>query len=76
MQTLRAYLDHGDPKRRVADDLDRANATVAQLAALDIDLEDAARQLEYEGIKKFKEPFDRLIARIDAARTRVVADGS
>lgn len=76
MPTLRAYRDHGDPKPRVAAGLDWAKGTAAQLAALDIDLEDAARQLEREGIRKFKEPFDRLLARIDAVRTHVVADRS
>lgn len=70
MQTLLAYRDHGHPESRLADALDRAQATVAQLAALDIDLEDAARQLEREGVDKFIEPFDRLMARIEAARSR------
>lgn len=76
LQTLRAYHDHGDPRPRVAEGLDWASATEAQLAAIDIDLEDAARQLEREGIRKFKEPFDRLLAGLEASRARVIRDGS
>lgn len=70
MQTLLAYRDHGDPESRVADGLDWAQATAAQLAALDVDLEAAALQLEREGVSKFVEPFDRLLAQIEAARVR------
>ena len=76
MTTLLAYRDHGEPESRVADGLDWIAATASQLAVLDIDLEVAAKQLEHEGIAKFKAPFDRLLARIESARTRVIADGS
>lgn len=76
MSTLLAYRDHGKPQPRVADSPDWVKTTVSQLAALDIDLEDAARQLQREGIQKFKAPFDRLMAQIDDLRTRIVADGA
>ena len=76
MPTLLAYRDHGEPQPRVAHGMDWATATASQLAALDIDMEDFARQLEREGIDKFKIPFDRLIAQIDDARAQTVDDGS
>ena len=76
MGTLQAYRDHGEPQSRVANGMDWAAATLSQLAALDIDLDDAARQLEREGIEKFKTPFDRLIAKIDGTREQIVADRS
>lgn len=76
MPTLHAYRDHGKPQRRVTVGLDWAKATVAQLAALGIDLEDTAQQLEREGVRKFVQPFDRLIAQIDAVRMPIAADGS
>lgn len=71
MQTLLAYRDHGDPHARVADGLDRAKAISAQLAALDIDLEAAAQQLEREGIRQFADAYDRLIARIEVRRGKL-----
>lgn len=76
LPTLLAYRDHGKPQPRVANGLDWATAAVLQLAALDVDLEDAARQLEREGIEKFKAPFDRLIEQINDAHTQIVADRS
>ncbi len=76
LPTLLAYRDHGKPQPRVADSLDWARTTASQLAAVDIDLDAAARRLEREGIEKFKVPFDRLIAQIDNARARLVNDGS
>ena len=76
MPTLLAYRDHGKPQLRVSDGLDRAQATTTQLATRGIDLEDASEQLEREGIRKFVQPFDRLLAQIDAARKSIVGDGS
>ncbi|HNP35807.1 MAG TPA: transaldolase [Woeseiaceae bacterium] len=76
MGTLQAYRDHGEPQSRVANGMDWAAATLSQLAVLDIDLDDAARQLEREGIEKFKTPFDRLIANINGTREQIVADRS
>jgi transaldolase len=60
--TIDAYRDHGDPAVRIEDDLPGAKQTVEVLGRLGIDLEAASEQLEREGVKKFKEPFDALLA--------------
>jgi transaldolase len=51
--TLDAYRDHGEPRVRVTDDLDRARAALAGLRQLGIDPEEVSRQLEREGVRKF-----------------------
>nr|PZN62192.1 MAG: hypothetical protein DIU62_12575 [Pseudomonadota bacterium] len=60
--TLEAYRQGGRPEVRIEHDLPAAQGCVSELAALGIDLEQAAVQLEREGVQKFVEPFERLIA--------------
>lgn len=60
--TIDAYRDHGEPAVRIEEDLDEAKQTVQVLRDLGIDLEVVSEQLEREGVKKFKEPFDALLA--------------
>ncbi len=60
--TVDAYRDHGEPAVRIEDDLDEAKQTVQVLRDMGIDLEAVSEQLEREGVKKFKEPFDALLA--------------
>lgn len=58
--TVDAFRDHGDAKVRIEDDLAEAKETVQALRNLGIDLKQVSEQLEREGVKKFKEPFDAL----------------
>jgi len=60
-QTIDAYRDHGDPKLRIEMDLEKANRVLKNLPKLGIDLEQVTQQLEDEGIRKFNEPFDKLM---------------
>lgn len=60
--TVDAYRDHGDPAVRIEEGVAEAKETVQILRNLGIDLKDVSEQLEREGVKKFKEPFDALLA--------------
>ena len=60
--TVDAYRDHGDPAVRIEHDVAGAKQTVQVLKELGIDLDRVSQQLEREGVKKFKEPFDALLA--------------
>jgi len=60
--TLEAYRDHGDPAVRIEEGVADAKETVQILRGLGIELEAVSQQLEREGVKKFKEPFDALLA--------------
>ena len=62
VETLDAYRDHGRPAVRLEEELDAARALPGRLAALGIDLAEAAQRLEEEGVRKFVEPYDRLLA--------------
>jgi transaldolase len=63
--TLDAYRDHGDPKVRIEQDLDKAYWVLEQLPGLGIDIDQVTRQLESEGDEKFAEPFDKLMQTLE-----------
>lgn len=75
-ETLLAYRKHGEPALRLEQDLNLADTTIAGLGKLNIDLETVARQLEEEGVKKFVEPFDRLLASLEQRRLKIAAKES
>ncbi len=55
------FRDHGDAAVRIEDDVAEAKETVQVLRNLGIELKAVSEQLEREGVKKFKEPFDALL---------------
>jgi transaldolase len=61
METLEAYLDHGDPKLTLELETDKANNILQQLSALDINPDKITQQLETEGVDKFNKAYDQLI---------------
>ncbi len=61
-ETVTAYRDHGMPELRLEQDLDTARALPGQLAALGIELEAVGDELERQGVQKFVEPYERLLA--------------
>lgn len=65
-ETLTAYRDHGDPAARLEDGIEAARSLPLALRTLGIDLDEVARQLEEEGIRKFAEPYDKLLAMLGA----------
>lgn len=71
-ETLNAYRKHGDPAVRLEQDLAPAAEVTTGLEKLGIDLEAVAQQLEEEGVKKFVESFDKLLASIEQRRRKLV----
>ena len=62
LETINAYRDHGDPKPRLEQDVEEAKWIMARLPELGIRIDMITQQLEDEGVKKFAEPFDKLMA--------------
>jgi transaldolase len=60
-ETIDAYRDHGDPQLRLEQDVNEANWIMAHLPELGINIDKVTQQLEDEGVKKFNEPFDKLM---------------
>jgi transaldolase len=61
METLDAYRDHGDPKARLEQEVEESRSVLERLPELNLSIDDVTRQLEDEGVKKFNEPFDKLM---------------
>jgi transaldolase len=73
METVDAYRDHGKPASRITEDVTGAQRMLAQLKEVGIDLAAATQQLEDEGVKKFVDPFDKLLASLETKRKAVLA---
>ena len=72
-ETIVAYQDHGRPEPRLERDVDGARRVFDDLAAAGVDYEDVTDTLEREGVDKFSEAFDELIAALGAKRESLVA---
>ncbi|MBI3858177.1 MAG: transaldolase, partial [Planctomycetes bacterium] len=73
METVDAYRDHGKPASRIGEDLIGAQRRIVQLKEIGIDLAAATKQLEDEGVKKFVDPFEKLLASLETKRKAVLA---
>lgn len=73
METLEAYRDHGNPKERLEDSLDKAELVLEGLPKLGIDLGEVTQQLEDEGVEKFSKPFDKLMDILKKQKNEAVA---
>ena len=61
VETLDAYRDHGNPKVRLEQDVQRAGWVLQQLSELGIGIDKLTQQLEDQGVEKFNQPFDKLM---------------
>jgi transaldolase/transaldolase/glucose-6-phosphate isomerase len=67
-ETIAAYIDHGKPASRLDDGMPEVHQTLRALEAAGINLGAVANQLEEEALKKFIDPFHKLLDGI-AAKT-------
>lgn len=68
--SLQAWLDHGEAVcNRIEEGVDDARKTLAALSKLGIDAETVASQIQEEGVTKFAQPFDKLLASVSAKRS-------
>jgi transaldolase len=69
-ETLDAYHDHGRPELRIDQSMADADSVLEQLAGLGLDLPALLQALEEEGIRKFVEPYQSLLATLDRLRRK------
>jgi transaldolase len=62
METLNDYRDQGDPRLLLVQDVDKADWVYEQLPDLGINIDKVTKQLEVEGVEKFKCAFDQLMS--------------
>ncbi|MBA3279779.1 MAG: transaldolase, partial [Geodermatophilaceae bacterium] len=69
--TLQAYADHGEPGRAVKDQYESAAALMERIRAAGVDMDDAFRTLEKEGVDKFTGSWDELMTSVSDELKRV-----
>jgi transaldolase len=68
IDTIRAFLDHGDVQRRGDRDVDAARQSLRELGAQGIDMRQVTDELIEEGIASFAKSFVDLMDTIDSQR--------
>jgi transaldolase len=67
-ETIRAYQDHGRPRARLESALQEARKLLDDLARAGVDYADVTDTLEREGVQKFADSFDQLLASLGEKR--------
>jgi transaldolase/glucose-6-phosphate isomerase len=62
--TLDDFRDHGKPRQSLAEDVEGARKTMANLAASGIVMKDVTDKLTVDGVRLFSEAFDTLLAAV------------
>ncbi len=71
-ETIEAFADHGKlEKDTIEKDIDKASKAFNDLKSLCIDMDSVTWELEHDGIKKFIEPFDKLMTGLAEKRTKM-----
>lgn len=71
-ETIDAFKDHGVLKAdTIEEGLPEAEAVFSQLSQLGIDIDFVTRQLEYEGVQKFRDSFDKLTKALEGKMAQV-----
>jgi len=73
-ETLRAYLDHGNPEPRIALDREGARALALRIESLGIDFGNATTELEDEGVRSFSKSYDDALATLAHKRGALAAE--
>ncbi len=68
METLNAFREHGKPASRLEQGMAEASRTLDALQRAGVDLDAATQQLEDEGVTKFSQAFDQLMAALQQKR--------
>ena len=74
LETIHAYRDHGKPEARLEEAVSEAGRVLDQLPSMGIDLNAVTQQLEEEGVEKFNQPYDRLMASLEKQRAAARAE--
>jgi transaldolase len=73
---IEAFEDHGMAKETLTADVQDARAAMAGLGQLGIDMTEVTEELQRDGVRKFAESFNSLLAALDRKRGEVVVASS
>jgi transaldolase len=74
LETIEAFQDHGEIRGdTVLEGIDEAEALFEQIAGAGVSYDDVTDTLEAEGVQKFADSFDEIVASIRAKRSQLAA---
>jgi transaldolase/glucose-6-phosphate isomerase len=73
-ETMNAYRHHGDPAPRLEESAAESSVVLSRLSEVGVDLTDVTGQLENEGVRKFMDSFDHLMATLEKKRTAALGE--
>jgi transaldolase len=68
LETLNAFRDHGMARPTLEADSLAAHQALADLGKVGINLDEVTQELEVEGVQKFNEAFDKMLAALEKKR--------
>jgi len=68
LDTIRAFIDHGDVQRTLDRDLDGAHQAIRRIEAEGVSMDRVTDELITEGVASFAKSFDELLATIESKR--------
>ncbi len=71
-ETVEAFLDHGEVRDSLTEDVDGARRTLAAFEQAGIDYDDVVGTLEREGVEKFAKSFRQLFSDVESKRDSMV----
>lgn len=73
-QTVVAFGDHGTVERTIDQNLDEAEQVFKDLESVGISVQEVTDKLLLEGVKLFVDPYDKMIANVEAKRQKLQAE--
>ena len=74
LETIEAFQEHGEVRGdTVTEGVGEAHQVFADLAAAGVDYDDVVLTLEHEGVQKFSDSFDEILAGVAAKRETIAA---
>jgi transaldolase len=70
LETIQAFVDHGEAKVTIKDDIDSVEQLFEELGSVGIDIEDVAEELERQGVKSFADAYFALLDEIEKKRDK------
>jgi transaldolase len=71
-ETVEAFLDHGEVRDSLTEDVDGARRTLEAFEQAGIDYDDVVGTLEREGVEKFAKSFRQLFSDVESKRDSMV----
>jgi transaldolase/transaldolase/glucose-6-phosphate isomerase len=72
LDTLRAFMDHGEARVTIKNELDAAERLFDELRSVGIDIENVADELEIQGVKAFSDSYFALLDEIARKRDKFI----